>query len=215
MMSVRFPSSGLYAVTPDAGAPPERLVQAVRAAIRGGAAAVQYRAKTAECRTETAQWLLDLCQAANVPLIINDDVDLAAEIGADGVHLGRYDCSLAKARHLLGPEPIIGISCYDSLGRANEAAAQGASYVAFGRFFESATKPDAAPARLETLREAKKILRIPIVAIGGVTPDNGKALLEAGADVLAAVGAIFGAADVELAARRFHTLCNPCRHLLR
>jgi thiamine-phosphate pyrophosphorylase len=203
---IAFPSSGLYAVTGEHHAAPEELALAVRAAIRGGALVIQYRAKTVRDRLTEARLLRDECRAAGVPLIVNDDVALAQAVGADGVHLGRDDCALDEARRRAGPAAIIGVSCYDSVERALEAAEQGADYVAFGRFFPSKTKPEAACARLETLREAKRRLHIPMVAIGGITPENGASLLAAGADVLAVIEGVFGQPDPEAAARRFQAL---------
>lgn len=201
-----FPTRGLYAITregyPDAAA----LARAVKGAIQGGAVVVQYRAKSAADPLEDAARLLAVCRAGRVPLIINDDVALACRIGADGVHLGRDDGDLAEARRLLGPDAVIGVSCYDSLDRAEQAAAAGASYVAFGRFFPSLTKPAAPCARLETLVAAKRRLDVPIVAIGGITPANGGPLLAAGAGLLAVIEGVFGDGDPAEAARRFRPL---------
>lgn len=205
-MPTTFPPFGLYIVTADAHAASERLVEAARAALRGGAGTLQYRSKLSRDRIETARLLLSECRIAGVPFIVNDDIELALEVGADGVHLGKDDRSLEEARARLGDRAIVGISCYDSIERAVEAERQGASYVAFGRFFPSKTKPGAPCARLETLSEAKRILKVPIVAIGGITPDNGGQLLAAGADWLAAVDAVFGAEDPEAAVKRFAAL---------
>ena len=181
----------------------------VAAAVRGGAAVVQYRAKSPRDPMGEASAMLDLCQSASIPLIINDNVELAAMIGADGVHLGREDASLAAARKRLGANAIIGMSCYDSLEQALDAAAAGANYVAFGRFFPSATKPGAPRAHLETLRIARGKLTIPLVAIGGITADNAQPLLEAGADLLAVIEGVFSAeGGAELAACRFRRLWN-------
>jgi thiamine-phosphate pyrophosphorylase len=203
MSKMIFPSSGLYAVTAENHVSPEALAVAVGAALRGGARVVQYRAKSAANQIEVARLVLDECRAAGVPLIVNDDVDLALAIGADGVHLGKDDGPLTQARARLGAEAIIGVSCYDALELAVKAQAQGASYVAFGRFFPSKSKPNAPCAHLETLLEAKRKITIPIVAIGGITPDNGRALIEAGADVLAVIDGVFGTEDPEQAARSF------------
>jgi thiamine-phosphate pyrophosphorylase len=209
MSRLPFPPLGLYAITregyPDAAA----LAEAVAAAIRGGAAVVQYRAKSAADPVAEAERLLAVCRAGGVPLVINDDVELAGRIGADGVHLGKDDPDLEEARRILGPDAIIGVSCYDSVERAVQAEAAGAGYVAFGRFFPSRTKPGAPCARLETLVEAKRRLSVPIVAIGGITPENGGPLLEAGAGLLAVIDGVFGAGDPERAARRFAPLFAP------
>jgi len=204
-----FPLSGLYAITAESHANPEQLAQAVKAALRGGAKAIQYRAKSSQARLEEARLLLAECRAAGVPLIINDDMELALGIKADGVHLGKDDGSIQAARARLGQDAIIGVSCYDSVERALEAQALGASYAAFGRFFPSASKPHAPCARLETLIEAKRKLSIPLVAIGGITPDNGRGLIEAGADMLAVIDAVFGADDPEQAAAAFQPLFHP------
>lgn len=205
-MPIAFPSCGLYAITADSHDSPETLTLAVRAALRGGARVIQYRVKSARDRLAEARLLLAECRAADVPLIVNDDIELALAVGADGVHLGQDDGSLAEARARLGAKALIGVSCYDSPQRAFDVECQGADYVAFGRFFPSASKPHAPLAHLETLREAKRQLHVPIVAIGGITADNGSALLEAGADLLAVIDAVFGVADPEHAARAFQSL---------
>ena len=138
--------------------------------------------------------------------LVNDDVELAKQTQADGVHLGREDVSLVQARTQLGPQAIIGVSCYNELARAVQAQNEGADYVAFGRFFPSRTKPQAVQADLELLREAKTKLHIPIVAIGGITPENGASLIAAGADALAVIEGVFGQADVRAAAARYARL---------
>lgn len=177
-------------------------------AIAGGARLIQYRNKGGDPaqRLQEAEALRSVCRAAAVPFIVNDDVALAAHIGADGVHLGRGDADPAAARERLGPDALIGVSCYDSLERAIHAQAVGADYVAFGRFFPSRTKPLATPATTELLCRAREILDIPLVAIGGITPDNGGILIAAGADMLAAIDAVFGRADIRAAAAAFASL---------
>lgn len=201
-----FPSRGLYVITRAGYPDPHHLTEAVAAALRGGAAVVQYRAKQPTDPLGEAAALLAICRQSGVPLIVNDDVELGAAIGADGVHLGREDGALAAARRRLGPGAIIGVSCYDSVERAVQAVAEGADYVAFGRFFPSATKPLAPCAALATLAEARRRIRVPIVAIGGITTANGGALIAAGADLLAVVEGIFGGDDPESAAREFRKL---------
>ena len=201
-----FPLSGLYAITAESHSTPEQLAQAVQAALCGGAKAIQYRAKSSCNRLAEARLLLAECQAFGVPLIINDDVELALNLDADGVHLGKDDGSIQEARALLGADAIIGVSCYDSVERALEAQAQGASYVAFGRFFPSASKPNAPCAKLSTLAEAKRQISLPIVAIGGITPENGGSLIGAGADVLAVIDGVFGGGDPERATSSFKPL---------
>jgi thiamine-phosphate pyrophosphorylase len=198
----RLPKRGLYAITPEHCTDTHRLLEAVAAAIRGGAALVQYRAKRNAQRAQ-AFALKDLCSAHDVALIVNDDAALARDIDAAGVHLGRDDMSIAAARVLLGERAIVGVSCYNDLQRAIAAERDGASYVAFGSFFPSMTKPAAARASPELLRQAAAALTIPIVAIGGITPENGPALVAAGADLLAVIDGIFGHDDPEGAARRY------------
>lgn len=151
---------------------------------------MQYRDKSTNDKQAIAKELLKLCHAYNVPLIINDNVELADKIGAAGVHLGENDGSISQARARLGEKSIIGVSCYNSLERAIEAEKEGATYVAFGRFFSSTSKPLAAPAQIGTLTAAKKILTVPIVAIGGILPENGASVLSAGADLLAVIGGL-------------------------
>ncbi|NIR29698.1 MAG: thiamine phosphate synthase [Gammaproteobacteria bacterium] len=205
---IPFPRRGLYAVTDNRQLAGDALADAVAAAVRGGAAAVQYRDKggTARERHRDAARLRALCAASGVPFVVNDDVELAAAVKADGVHVGREDATLSEARAALGPEAIIGVSCNNSLARALHAQSAGATYVAFGRFFPSRTKPQAVGATLELLREARPEMQVPVVAIGGITPENGGTLLAAGADVLAAVHGVFGQADPEAAARRYAEL---------
>ncbi|MGJ0491914.1 thiamine phosphate synthase [Methylobacter sp.] len=188
---MKFPQTGLYAITQTDHKTIDMIIEEVAAAIRGGAAVVQYRDKNPIDAALLARELVKLCHRRDVPLIINDDVELAVQTGADGVHLGKEDGHIAEARKRLGADAIIGVSCYNSVERAVEAEREGATYVAFGRFFPSSSKPLAAPAQIETLRQAKRALRIPIVAIGGILPDNGAPLLEAGAGVLAVIGGIF------------------------
>lgn len=203
-MPPRLAGRGLYAIT---DGPRADLLDVAAAALYGGAALLQYRDKTADAprRLQEARALQGLCAARGVPLIVNDDVELAAAVGAAGVHLGEDDANIAAARARLGENAIIGVSCYDSLARARQLAAAGADYLAFGAFFPSTTKPGARHATPALLREARA-LGLPLVAIGGITPDNGGPLIEAGADYLAVIAAVFGAADVRVAARRFSDL---------
>ncbi|ESS66945.1 thiamine-phosphate synthase ThiE [Methyloglobulus morosus KoM1] len=205
-----FPSRGLYAITQIQGSQTERpsiesLCEAVDAAIRGGAVVIQYRDKNPTDAPFAARELVKTCHQYNIPLIINDDVELAALVNADGVHLGKDDNEIAATRKRLGNAAIIGVSCYNSMERALAAQSLGASYVAFGRFFPSSSKPLAAPADMETLRKAKSVLQIPIVAIGGILPENGGQLLAAGADLLAVIGGVFNQ-NPELAALAYQPL---------
>jgi thiamine-phosphate pyrophosphorylase len=203
-----LPKKGLYAITKTANKSLQQISDAVFAAIKGGASIIQYRNKHPFRDThpidtrEIATALLKICRNNNVPLIINDDIELAANIDADGVHLGKDDGQISEARKHLGSESIIGISCYNDLPRAVTAQQQGASYVAFGRFFTSRTKPHAPTAAIETLITAKQHLDIPIVAIGGILPENGSQLVAAGADFLAVVDGVF-AENPEQAAKNY------------
>jgi thiamine-phosphate pyrophosphorylase len=199
---------GLYVIA-DAALLRERdLPGAVTQAVAGGAALVQYRDKDADvsARETRARAVAALCNRCGVPLIINDDVALAAAVGAAGVHLGRDDPSLCQARRVLGPRAIIGVSCYNDLAMAIAAQSQGADYVAFGAFFPSPTKPEAVHAPLSLLTAAKARLRLPVVAIGGITPDNAGALIAAGADAVAVIHGVFGQADPRAAAQRYARL---------
>ena len=178
---------GLYAIS--AGATGAALLDWGRAVLHGGAMLVQYRDKRddVDARRRDAEALLALCRVHSVPLLVNDDITLAAAIGADGCHVGRDDGSVAEARARLGPRAIVGVSSYADLARAETAAAGGATYVAFGSVFPSATKPDAPPASLELLRAARHALDVPVCAIGGITVANAPRLLDAGADLLAVI----------------------------
>lgn len=198
------PSKGLYAIT---DGPRDDLLLVARAALEGGAAMLQYRDKTPDAgrRSQEAHALAALCRLFAVPLIINDDIELARASGAAGVHLGEHDGAIAAARAALGAAAIIGASCYDSLQRAQDAAAAGANYLAFGAFFPSTTKPGARRATPGLLRNARG-LGLPLVAIGGITHENGGSLIAAGADYLAVVSGVFGARDPRAAARRYAEL---------
>jgi thiamine-phosphate pyrophosphorylase len=201
---------GLYAIT-DASLKGPGIASQVQRAIDGGARVIQYRDKSTDRtlrRTEAAA-LLTVCRAAGIPLLINDDVALASQIGADGVHIGRDDGTLVAARAQLGPGAIVGVSCYNRLELARQALAEGADYVAFGRFFASGSKPEAVQADVALLRQARRELRCPIVAIGGISADNGRALIEAGADMLAVIRGIFAAEDVTKAAQSIQMLFQP------
>ncbi|MEA1079684.1 thiamine phosphate synthase [Marinobacter qingdaonensis] len=193
---------GLYAITDSKLTPPESLIASVEAALRGGAVLVQYREKSAPMaeRLRQASALLGICREAGVPLLINDDVDLAIRIGADGVHLGQSDSTATDARQRLGEQAIIGITCHAELDLARAARDAGADYLAFGRFYTSGTKPGAPAASPEVLTQAKQFQR-PITAIGGITVDNGEPLIRAGADLLAVVGGLFGGSPAEIEQR--------------
>jgi thiamine-phosphate pyrophosphorylase len=190
-----LPGRGLYLITPDE-ADTARLLDRVAPLLALGVAALQLRNKLADAalRRRQALALLPLCRAAGTPLLINDDWQAAADTGADGVHLGGRDGDLAQVRAILGPRAIIGASCYNNLERASQAAAQGASYLAFGAFFPSTSKPGVARAAPGLLAQAAK-LGLPLVAIGGITPDNAAQVIAAGADYVAAIAAVFHSPD--------------------
>jgi thiamine-phosphate pyrophosphorylase len=199
---------GLYAITDSQLIPPGELTRRVSLAIAGGAVMIQYRDKgpAVSAGIDEVVSLAALCRQQGIPLIINDDVELAAKVGAAGVHLGRDDASLPAARARLGTAAIIGISCYNDLQRARQAVKAGADYVAFGRFYISHSKPEAVPADPGLLTRARTELAIPVVAIGGITPANGPTLLAAGASLLAAIHGVFGQSDIEAAARHYAAL---------
>lgn len=203
---------GLYLVTPNWD-DTDRLLGATTAALRGGAALVQYRHKEATpgLRLEQATALLALCRRYGRPLVVNDHVELCMRIDADGVHLGARDAALAQARRALGATKIVGASCYGDLTMAHAACAAGASYLAFGGFYPSPVKQYdfvTPPALLGTARAA---FRLPLVAIGGMTPENAAPLVARGADMVAAITSIYGDPEPERAARRMKALFNAPR----
>ncbi|MED5388775.1 MAG: thiamine phosphate synthase [Pseudomonadota bacterium] len=202
---------GLYAITDPALIADHRLLPAAEAALRGGARLLQYRDKTAspEQRLLRASQLQALCRHHGALFLVNDDPQLAADIGADGVHIGQSDGGVARARQLLGPNRVIGVTCHAELNLAEHAAAEGANYVAFGRFFPSHTKPQAPPAAPGILARARQSLPLPLVAIGGINADNAPSLLAQGADALAVIHALFANPDpvaIEQSARRLSQL---------
>lgn len=199
--------AGLYAITPDL-ADTDELLRRVRAALAGGARILQYRNKTATpaLRLVQARALQTLCIAAGVPLIINDHLDLAREVGAAGLHLGGDDGDIAAARAQLGPDRLLGASCYDRIELAQAALAAGADHIAFGSFFASSIKPGAVRPPLDLITRAKRQFRVPVVAIGGITPQSTPQLIAAGVDAVAVISAVFSAADIEAAAREFKSL---------
>lgn len=200
---------GLYGLT-DAGLMPDdtRMLEQVEAALRGGMRLLQYRDKSTDHdrRLRQARSLLELCRQYDCPLLINDDVELAYACQADGVHLGQQDGSVAAARERLGPGALIGQTCHDRIDLAHQAIRQGADHVAFGAFFPSRTKPEAQLAPLALLQQARAELAVPVVAIGGISVDNAAHVIEAGADLVAVVQALFGADDVCRQAERFSRL---------
>ena len=205
---------GLYAITPDM-ADTDLLLQKVESALQGGINILQYRNKAAshKLQTQQARAILPLCRQYNVPLIINDSVKLCLTLDADGVHLGADDGSLAEIRARIGSDKILGASCYNRFDLALSAQQAGASYVAFGACFTSRTKPNAPVANLNLFKRATVELNIPTVAIGGITLKNAAQVIQAGADAIAVINAIFNAGDVKLATENFivcSTNLNSC-----
>ncbi len=198
---------GLYAITRSGYGSTAELVTEVGAALRGGCRIVQYRDKhgTPAQRLEQVKALRGLCDQHGALLIVNDDIELASAIGADGVHLGRDDTDLSAARERLGTDTLIGISCYNQLEAARHAATSGASYIAFGAFFPSPTKPAAVRAPL-TLLEQWDHPNVPACAIGGITLDNAATLIRAGAAMTAVISDLWTAADIEERARAYGRL---------
>jgi thiamine-phosphate pyrophosphorylase len=207
MSAERARLRGLYAITPE-DADTARLVAAVGACIAGGAALLQYRAKSLKpaLQREQADALLGMCRAAGIPFIVNDSVEIARAIGADGVHLGRDDGDVASAREVLGGRRLVGVSCYDEIERVKAAAESHADYVAIGSVFASDTKPGARRASLAMLSQARRECALPVVAIGGVTRANAADAIRAGADMVAVISAVFTARDVEGASREISRL---------
>jgi thiamine-phosphate pyrophosphorylase len=207
-MDKRQALHGLYAITDPGLCPDQTIASQVDQALTGGCRVIQFRDKRPDraLREALARQLLAVCRAHTACLLINDDMALAREIGADGVHLGKDDPDPSAARALLGERAIIGVSCYNRLELARDAAARGADYIAFGRFFPSRTKPQAVQAEPELLRQARAVIDLPLVAIGGITPENGAPLISAGADMLAVIHGVFGQPDVKQAAHRLNAL---------
>lgn len=198
---------GLYAITPDCTDTAD-LLRRTRLVLAGGARVLQYRNKSADAALRMTQVtaLHKLTREYAVTFIVNDDTNLASRADADGVHLGAMDGELKTARALLGKHKIIGVSCYNRLSLAREAVSAGADYVAFGAFFPSTVKPDAVTADIELLRRARAEFTVPLVAIGGITAQNAAVLIDAGADALAVISAVFDAVDCQAAAQDFSKL---------
>ncbi|HEY7772554.1 MAG TPA: thiamine phosphate synthase [Marinagarivorans sp.] len=201
----------LYAITDDHLMPGPALLAKSEAALKGGCQWLQYRSKsllTPPERVAAATALTALCRRYGAKLIINDDVELAEITGADGVHLGQGDGDPRLARKRLGNGAIIGVTCHDQLALAQRAIDDGASYVAFGRFFPSQTKPNAQAAPFSLLNQARQ-LSVPVTAIGGITLENAHRMIEAGASVIAVCHSLFAGNDVEARARNFCRVINP------
>jgi thiamine-phosphate pyrophosphorylase len=192
---------GLYAVTPDGGNTAE-LLEKLRAALEGRISLLQYRRKKGNAAE--ARQVVELAHSHGVPILINDDVALALEVGADGAHLGRDDGDLARARSLLAGR-VLGASCYADLSVAQAAVRAGADYIAFGSVFASPTKPGAARAPLSLFGSART-LGVPLAAIGGITLENAPQAIAAGADLLAVISDLFDAPDIPARAREYGRL---------
>jgi thiamine-phosphate pyrophosphorylase len=210
-VSVHTKLRGLYAITDTKLIPRDRFVETVEAAVRGGATMVQLREKDTarEEFIRLARALLPVTRRYGALLIINDHPSIAKEIGADGVHVGREDPPVAEARALLGPEAIIGASCYGEVTRAMAAEREGADYVAFGTPFPSPTKPKRTDISLGIFHEVKRQVNVPVFAIGGITVANARQVIDAGADGIAVVSGVFAASDIEAAARALAQLFAP------
>lgn len=196
---------GLYAITDSKLLADGRLLPYAEAALKGGTRLLQYRDKSDDDkrRIREAEALRELCERHGAQLIINDDAELAARLGV-GLHLGQEDGSLSAARALLGPTAIIGATCHARLDLAEQAARDGASYVAFGRFFDSNTKPGAPAATPAMLEQARQRITLPITVIGGVTLENAPDLIARGASLVAVVHALFAAESASEVERRAH-----------
>lgn len=207
-----LPMRGLYLVTPNWD-DTERLLDCTRAALDGGVALVQYRHKDAspELRRRQGAALLALCRRYGRPLVINDHLDLCLTLGADGVHVGGLDASVAKVRAALGPDKIVGASCYGDLALARAAERDGASYAAFGGFYPSPVKRYSFTTEADILLEARSQIALPLVVIGGMTPDNAVPLVERGADMVAAITSVYSSSDPTASARRFDALFGAHR----
>jgi len=199
-----FIIKGLYAITPDS-ADLNTLIQKTKSAIEGGAFMVQYRSKIQDrdVKMQQCDAILRLCREYEIPCIVNDDVDMCRILEADGVHLGEKDDNIAEVRHILGEDAIIGSSCYDQLDRAKSAQKEGASYVAFGAMFPTSTKPNAPRATLALLKEAKREIQIPIVAIGGITVNNAHDVIKTGIDAIAVITSLYEAKSIKETAETF------------
>ena len=198
---------GIYAITDFTSLKDSEVFARTELLLRGGLSMLQYRDKSAttKAKISRAKELKSLCRQFNTPFIVNDDIQLARKTGADGIHLGQGDTDIQNARELLGPV-IIGRSCYNSLQLAQEAQAAGADYVAFGAFYSTSSKKNTVKAEPQTLERASHEIMLPLVAIGGITPENGKVLIDKGATMLAVINAVYGAKDTNATINEFNLL---------
>jgi len=199
--------SGLYLVTPDWD-DTQKLIASSELALQGGAKILQYRHKTADAalRKQQAQALQTLCKRYAATFIINDHVDLCIELDADGIHVGGTDASVAQVRALVGPEKIVGASCYGDLQLAHSAHQQGASYVAFGGFYVSRIKKYPVTTPFDIVSQSKKSIPLPCVVIGGMTIENCQPLIAQGTDMVAAISSVYMTDNPETAASAFVSL---------
>lgn len=209
MSKPSLPRCGLYAITDTENLDARQLLEITEKILKAGVPVLQFRAKTLDRETLhfLGNALVALCQRFGVPLIINDDPALARALGASGVHLGRDDADVSRTRETY-PDLLIGVSCYNDIERAILAQKSGADYVAFGAFFPSPTKPGAKTADISLLVNARKRIRLPMVAIGGITPENGGALLSAGADFLAVISGIYAHSEPCARVKNYLSLFN-------
>jgi thiamine-phosphate pyrophosphorylase len=198
---------GLYIVTPDWD-DTQKMVEVTEQALRGGAAIVQYRHKTAGAalRRQQAEAVMQVCRRHNRPFIINDFVDLCLELDADGIHVGGTDMSVEQVRQAVGPDKIVGASCYGSFELAQKSYQTGASYIAFGGFYPSRVKKYPVTTPPEIVTQAKESIPLPNVVIGGMTVENAKPLVACGADMVAAISSVYMTDDPEASARQFAAL---------
>jgi len=205
------PLQGVYAITDQTLLRGPMLLAGVEEALSAGLGLLQYRNKgdSWQSRCDEAAQLLKLCRRYDTPLLINDDVDLCLEVGADGVHLGQADTKLTDAKQRLDDNALIGVTCHSDVALARQAQDNGAHYVAFGRFFPSTTKPHASPATLDTLHQARRELTLPIVAIGGINAENGHTLIDAGASMLAVIHYLFASPNIDVRVQKLNALFNP------
>jgi len=198
---------GLYAVTPEQ-TDLFLLISQVESCIKGGARLIQYRCKKLSKieQSKQARKIKIVCDYYKVPLIINDDIELCRILDADGVHLGENDDSLEKARLVLGPSKIIGVSCYNSIDRVKKAVDKGATYIALGACFPTITKPNAPTASLDLIALVLKEFKIPVVTIGGITLENVEFLTKEGVSCIALINSLFKENDIEGTARQFSSL---------
>jgi len=199
--------SGLYAITPDLHNTDD-LLDKTQQVLAGGARLIQYRNKSADdaLRRKQAGLLLQLCREYKVPLIINDHIELAGGLDADGVHVGRDDGSIGEARRQLGRDKIVGASCYNNLDLALRAEESGADYVAFGAFFPSRTKTDTVPVTTHLIDQARQRVTVPVIGIGGIRLANAMTVIQSGCDAIAVCNDLFAAENIHTQAKQYARL---------